>query len=99
MVATAKSIEELLNRTLRTLPVSVDDIILRGVVSQVTERIVELQRANRTLQEKYGSIAKLEDRLQQEGVSPNDHTFYTDLLEWRAINAELTELQELLKAA
>jgi len=99
MIVTAKSIEDLLNRTLDSLPLSVDDIILRGVVSEVTDRIVELQRASRSLQEKYGSLSKLEHLLQREGVPPDDHTLYTDLLEWRAIGAELAELQELLKAA
>ena len=95
MIVAAKPIEELLNRTLRALPVSVDDIILRGLVGEVTERIVELQRASLSLQEKYGSLAELEQRLQREGLSPDDHTLYTDLLEWRAIQAELSELQEL----
>jgi hypothetical protein len=98
MIVAAKPIEELLNRALNALPVSVDDIILRGVVSEVADRIVELQRASRSLQERYGSLTELEGRLQHEGVSPDDHTLYTDLLEWRAIHAELTELQELIAA-
>jgi len=33
-----------------------------------------------------------------EGVSPDDHTLYTDLLEWRAIDHELTELLHMLEA-
>lgn len=99
MIVTAQSIEDLLNRTLDSLPLSVDDIILRGVVSEVTDRIVELQRASRSLHEKYSALSELEQRLQREGVPPDDHTLYTDLLEWRAIGAELAELQELLKAA
>ena len=39
-----------------------------------------------------------ECRVQIEGVSPDDHTLYTDLLEWRAINHELAELLHIFEA-
>jgi hypothetical protein len=34
----------------------------------------------------------LERKIENEGISPDDHTVYTDLLEWRAIGHEMTEL-------
>lgn len=44
------------------------------------------------LQGPYNSLEDLEQKIQAEGIPPDDHTLYTDLLEWRAINHELTEL-------
>jgi hypothetical protein len=35
--------------------------------------------------------------IQTDGVSPDDHALYTELLEWRAINHELTELLHVLE--
>lgn len=46
VIVAAKPIEELLNRVLNALPVSVDGIILRGVMSEVANRILESQRAS-----------------------------------------------------
>ncbi len=64
----------------------------------ITERIIELRRAALDLQQRYGSLGKLEERTEREGVSPDDHALYTDLLEWRAIKHELTQLTELEEA-
>ena len=71
--------------------------MLRGVTSEITERIVELKRSARELRHKYGSLEDLQHRIQQEGVSPDDHTLYTDLLEWRSIQQEMAELMTMLE--
>ena len=42
-------------------------------------------------------MEELEQRIQEEGVSPHDHTRYTDLLEWRAIDEELSQLRHILE--
>ena len=51
------------------------------------------------LQREYDSLNKLEQGIEREGVSPDDHTLYIDLLEWRAIKHELTQLVKLLEQA
>ena len=51
----------------------------------VRKRVQELWRAALDLQQRHGSLSKLEKQIEQEGISPDDHTLYTDLLEWRAI--------------
>lgn len=38
---------------------------------------------------RYKSLEDLERKIQAEGVPPDDHTLYTDSLEWRAINHEV----------
>lgn len=63
-----------------------------------SERIIALKKAAAWLQRDYGSLEALERRVQAEGVSPDDHTLYTDLLEWRAITQEMSELLHLLEA-
>ncbi|MBI5253924.1 MAG: hypothetical protein HY930_05970 [Euryarchaeota archaeon] len=45
--------------------------------------------SERKLTAKYASLEKLEERIKKEGVKPEDHTLYNDLLEWRAIKHEL----------
>jgi hypothetical protein len=47
---------------------------------------------------KYESIEKLERKIKEKGVTPDDHTVYNDLLEWRATRYELGELTFLLES-
>ena len=44
------------------------------------------------LQGRYNPLEDLKQKTQAEGIPPDDHTLYTELLEWRAINHELTDL-------
>jgi len=92
----APALRRLLDRTQSVLPVSDEDIIVRGITAELTDRIVELKRAAQVLQDKYGSLEELERIVKEKSVSPDDHTLYTDLLEWRAIRSELNELMDLL---
>ncbi len=69
-----------------------DDLIYKENAVDISERIVELWQASRRLEATYGNATRLEELMAARGVSPDDHTLYTDLLEWRAIDAELAEL-------
>ena len=89
---------EALNKALKILPATEEDIILRGIISKITERIAELKKAEKKLVEKYGSIEKLENKIKEEGVPPDDHALYNNLLEWRAMRYELKELTFLLES-
>ncbi len=89
----------LLEKVKKILPDSEDEIIFKGITNSITDRIVELKKSAYRLTKQYGSLEKLENRLKREGVSPDDHTLYQDLLEWRAIHFELDQLLELLKAS
>lgn len=91
-------VEELLNKTLDVLPVTNEDVVFKGITAKVTDRIVELKKSALRLKEKYGSLGQLEKEIKQQGVSPDEHSLYTDLLQWRAIKHELTELFEILEA-
>ncbi|MBI4787374.1 MAG: hypothetical protein HY782_10050 [Chloroflexi bacterium] len=92
----ATSLDQVLERTLAVLPVTKDDLLVRGIAGEVTDRIVELKKAAARFQDKYKSPSLLEGRIKQEGVSPDDHTLYTDLIEWRAIESEVRELLAIL---
>ena len=90
-------IHQLLERVTAVLPVSDEDLIYKGIAAGVLERIIALNKAKLRVQAKYGSLEELEHRIQTGGVSPDDHTLYTDLLEWRAINHELVDLLQIFE--
>lgn len=97
-MTTASRVQQLLEKTLAILPVTNEDVIFRGITAGVTDRIFELKKAALGLQQRYGSLQDLERKIEQEGVPPDDHTLYTDLLEWRAISQELSELIKILES-
>ena len=97
-MTTAPYVQRLLERATALLPVSYEEIILKGITDETVGRIVCLKKTALGLQTKYGSLEVLEQRIRTEGVSPDDHTLYTDLLEWRAIRHERAELISLLEA-
>lgn len=90
--------QNLLSRIRELLPLSDDEIVQMGITEAATARIVELRQRAAQLSERYQSLEKLEARLSSEGVSPDDHTLYTDLIEWRAVRSELAELTGFLES-
>jgi len=94
---TVSPAHHLLTQAAAILPSSDEELIYKGIAAGVSERILDLKKAAARLREVYGSMEALERRIQAEGVSPDDHTLYTDLLEWRAIHHELSELLRLLE--
>lgn len=96
-MAMSSHVQELLKRVAAVLPVSDEDLVYKGIAAGVTERIMVLKKAVARLQGQYNSLEELERKIQAEGVSPDDHTLYTDLLEWRAINHELTQLLHIFE--
>ena len=76
---------QLLEKTTSILALSDEGLIYKGIAAGVSEWMITLKKAVARLQEKYSSLDELERKIQTEGVSPDDHTLYTDLLEWRAI--------------
>jgi hypothetical protein len=89
--------QQLLDRATQVLPISGDDLIYKGVAAGVAERMMALRKAAARLQEQYSSLEALEQTIQAEGVPPDDHTPYTDLLEWRAIHHELSQLRHIFE--
>ncbi len=94
----AMNVQILLDQAAAILPASRDELIYKGIAAGVSERILELKRASGRLQAKYGSTTQLKELIDRRGVSPDDHTTYTDWLEWRAIDAEMVELFHMLEA-
>jgi hypothetical protein len=97
-MAMSSHVQQLLERVTAVLPISEEELVYKGIAAGVTERIITLKRAVARLQERYKSLEDLERKIQTEGVSPDDHTLYTDLLEWRAIHHELSHLQHIFEA-
>ncbi len=87
-----------LGKALKILPATEEDIILTGIVSKIAERITAIKKAEKRLIETYESREHLEKEIKEKGVTPDDHTRYNDLLEWRAIRSELEELTYLLES-
>lgn len=81
------------------LPFSQEEILRRGWLSALIERIWQLKARLHQLTDRHGSLSRLERRIKAEGVSPDDHSLYHDLLEWRAAQDELDRLLEALKTA
>ena len=87
----------LLEKATALLPASDEDLIYKGIAAGVSERIMALKKSKARLQREYRSQEELERRVKTEGLSADDHTLYTDLLEWRAIDHELSELLHMLE--
>ena len=88
--------QNLLDHLKQLMTINEDEIVQRGIAQATTERIIDLRRRTTQLSEIYESIANLEAQASQ-GVSADDHTLYTDLLEWRAIQHELENLAHFLE--
>jgi hypothetical protein len=76
--------QRLIDDVMAILPVSQEDLLYKGIVAALSERIIELKRAQARLAGQYDTLQDLERRIESEGVSVDDHTLYSDLLEWRA---------------
>jgi hypothetical protein len=90
--------QSLLLRLQGMISLSDDEIVQRGIAQAATDRIIELRQRAAQLKEQYGSLEKLETQVQQN-VAADDHTLYTDLLEWRAVRHELEQLADFLETA
>ena len=95
MVLTSRT-QNLLSDLQKIMALNEDEIVQRGIAQATTDRIVELRQRMGQLTEQYGDIEKLE--LQSKTVSADDHTLYTDLLEWRAVRNELEQLAHFLES-
>lgn len=90
--------KNLLGRLRDLMAVSDDEVVQRGIAQATTDRIIELRQRAAQLAVRYGAIEKLDAQIKKQGVSPDDHTHYTDLLEWRAVRHELEQLTSFLEA-
>lgn len=91
--------QQLLNRIQELLSLTEDEIVQRGITEAATARIVELRQRAAQLAARYTSLETLEARVKSEETTHDDHTLYTDLLEWRAVRHELGQLTGFLEAA
>lgn len=94
MVLTSRT-QNLLADLQKIMAVNEDELIQRGIAQATTDRIIELRQRIGQLSEQYGGVEKLEAQT-RKGVSADDHTPYTDLLEWRAVRHELEQLTHFL---
>jgi hypothetical protein len=94
MVLTSRT-QNLLAGLQKIMAVNEDEVVQRGIAQATTDRIIELRQRIGQLTEQYGSIEKLEAK--GNLVPADDHTLYTDLLEWRAIRHELEQLTRFLE--
>ena len=94
MVLTSRT-QNLLTDLQKIMALNEDEIVQRGIAQATTDRIIELRQLMGQLTEHYGSVEKLE--AQSKDIPADDHTHYTDLLEWRAIRHELEQLTHFLE--
>jgi hypothetical protein len=96
-MTTLSRVQDLLDRATEVLPLSDEDLIYKGIAAGVAERMMALRKAEARLEAAYGTLDALEQTIASEGVPPDDHTLYTDLLEWRAIHHELNQVRDLFE--
>ena len=96
MVLTSRT-QNLLDDLQKIMAVNEDEIFQRGIAQATTERIIELRQRIGQLSQQYDKIENLETQIQNKGVPADDHTLYTDLLEWRAGLHELEQLTRFLE--
>lgn len=88
--------QNLLTDLQKIMALNEDEIVQRGIAQATTDRIIEMRQRMGQFNERYGNIEKLEAQT-KEVVSADDHTLYTDLLEWRAVRYELEQLAHFLE--
>jgi hypothetical protein len=98
MVLTSRT-QGLLDDLQKILAINEEEIVQRGIAQATTDRIIELRQRSGQISQKYGSLETLEASIAETGISADDHTLYTDLLEWRAIRHELEQLTHFLETA
>ena len=76
-----------------------DEIMQRGIAQATTDRIIELRQRIGELNQQYNNLQELEKQVKGEGISTDDHTLYTDLLEWRTVQHELEQMTHFLKTS
>jgi hypothetical protein len=89
--------QRLLDRARELLPVNDDEIVQRGIAQATLDRIVTLRRRAAQLAGQYTSWDALAASVNAGSVTPDDHTLYTDYLEWGAVRHELTQLTGFLE--
>ena len=96
-MAITQDTQLLLDPVCELAPVNDDEIVQRGIAQATLDRIVVLRRRATQLASQYSSLDALETSVNAGSVMPHDHTPYTDLLEWRAVHHELTQLTGFLE--
>lgn len=94
MVLTSRT-QNLLADLQEIMAVNEDEVVQRRIAQATTDHIIELRQRMGQLRKLYGDIEYLE--MQSKNVHADDHTLYTDLLEWRAIRNELVQVAEFMK--
>lgn len=89
--------QNLLDDFQKIMAVNEDEIMQRGIAQATTDRIIELRQRIGELNQQYNNIHELETQIKGEGISIDDHTLYTDLLEWRAVRHEMEQMARFLK--
>ena len=51
----------------------------------------------KTFETKYGSLEKLKEKIEKEGVLEEDHTIWDDLIIWENLDSELKKINNILK--
>ncbi len=89
--------QNLLDDFQKIMAVNEDEIMQRGIAQATTYRIIELRQRIGELNQQYNNLEELEARVETQSVPADDHTLYTDLLEWRAVRHELEQLTHFLE--
>ena len=97
-MSVSASTKKFIENALSVLPVSEDELLLSGITFKVTARMAELKRVILEMRAKHESLERLKEEIKKKGVSPDDHTLYTDMLEWKAADSELSKLVDLLES-
>jgi hypothetical protein len=56
-----------------------------------------LEAMIKTFETKYGSLEKLKEKIEKEGVLEEDHTIWDDLIIWENLDSELKKINNILK--
>jgi hypothetical protein len=56
-----------------------------------------LEAMIKTFEIKYGSLEKLKEKIEKEGVPEENHTIWDDLIMWENLDSELKKINNILK--
>jgi len=78
---------------LNTMPVTL--IISLKEYLNSRKKVIEL--LIKEFEAKYGSLDKLREKIDNEGVPEDDHTIWDELIMWENLDSELKKINGLLK--
>ena len=70
---------------------------INSLMEYLNHRKKILEAMIKTFEIKYGSLKKLKEKIEKEGVPEENHTIWDDLIMWENLDSELKKINNILE--